>query len=138
MFLSGEKIKQAIESKKLFITPFSEDNLKLVSYTFTLSNKLLNPLSNTDIILSDAGYLLKPGEFVIGKTHEYINLNNKYLCILGTRSKLAQQGIDALLSSTIAEPDTNGQFTLEIINNSGKNLLLTAGMPIVKGIFAEI
>jgi len=102
-------------------------------------DKAIKDLSTgEEISIPLEGFILKPGAFVIGKTVETINLRNKYILILGNRSSLAQQGIDVLQSSTIAEPDTNGQLTLEINNNGPKTVYLMPGMGIAKGIFSEI
>lgn len=138
MFLSSQEIKEAIASGDLNINPFSEAYLKPVSYTFTLHETLKDPATNSEIVMSTEGYLLEPGAFVLGKTKESVNLQNKYICLLGTRGSIAQQGIDALQSSTIAEPDTNGQFTLEISNRGSRAIHLVPGMAIVKGIFSKI
>ncbi len=138
MFLSSTKIKEAIASGDLVITPYSESRVKPASYTFTLDGILKNPITKEDIIIPEEGYKLKPGEFILGRTSETINLNNKYLCILGTRSSLAQQGIDVLQGSTIAEPDSNGQFTLEISNRGSQDAILLPNMPVVKGIFSRV
>lgn len=138
MFLSAKKITEAIETDDLSITPFSEIKLKSASYTFTLDKILKDVVTGQDIDMPIDGYILEPGAFVIGKTVEVINLKNKYICILGTRSSMAQQGIDVLQGSTIAEPDTNAQLTLEISNNGPKPRYLLPGMGIAKGIFTKI
>mgnify|MGYP001577591374 CR=1 FL=1 len=113
-------------------------NLKLVSYNFTLDSTLKSSVAGEEINIPAEGYLLVPGAFVLGRTRETINLNNKFICILGTRSSVAQQGVDVLQSSTIAEPDSNGQFTLEISNNGMQDVILRAGERIVKGIFSRV
>lgn len=138
MFLTTTQIKQAIESDDLSITPFTEDNVKQVSYSFTLDAVLKDPNSGQEITIPTDGYTLAPGQFILGKTREIVNLNNKFLCILGTRSSAAQQGIDAIQSSSIAEPDSNTQFTLEISNQNSIPIVLIAGMKIVKGVFARV
>ncbi|MBI4121795.1 MAG: hypothetical protein HY461_00530 [Parcubacteria group bacterium] len=138
MFLSGRQIKAAVESGELIISPFSDGNLKPASYNFTLDNVLKNPVSGEAISISSDGYKLAPGAFILGRTKESVNLNNKFLCILGTRSSLAQQGIDVLQSSSIAEPDTNGQLTLEITNRSSQPVMLVASERVVKAIFSRV
>jgi dCTP deaminase len=138
MFLSAEKIKEAVAAGDLLISPFLENNLKPASYTFTLHHILKDVVTGSDIFMAAEGYVLEPGAFLLGKTAETIDLKNSYLCLLGTRSSIAQQGIDVLQDSTIAEPDTNGQFTLEIRNNGSKSVRLVPGMAIVKGIFSKI
>ena len=138
MFLNKEKIKAAIDTGKLSITPFKENNLKSASYTFTLNSTLKNPHNGEETQISKDGYVLSPGEFILGYTEEVLDLKNNFLCLLGTRGSIAQKGIDAVQSSIIAEPDTNSRLILEIVNNSSENILLFPGMNIVKGIFGEV
>src|SRR5690349_14544710 len=109
MFLSSEKIKEAVKLGELEISPYSEIRVKPASYTFTLDKTIKDLSTGEEIVMALEGYVLEPGAFVLGKTVETVNLKNKYLLILGNRSSIAQQGIDTLQSSTIAEPDTNGQ-----------------------------
>jgi len=138
MFLSSEQIKKAIEAGDLIISSFLEDNLKPASYNFTLDSVLKDPVSGKEITISEQGYKLAPGAFILGRTKETVNLNNKFICILSTRSSLAQKGVDVLQSSTIAEPDTDGQFKLEISNRGNREVVLMPGERIVKGIFSPI
>lgn len=138
MFLSQEKIKEAVRSGDLSITPFDGQNLKLASYTFTLDNIFVIPETTEEITVSEEGYALSPGSFVLGRTKEILNLKNKYVCILSTRGSIAKQGIDALQSSIIAEPDTNNHLTLEISNRSTKEVILFPNTQIVKGLFSPI
>jgi deoxycytidine triphosphate deaminase len=138
MFLSAEHIKQAVATGELAITPFVEENVKPASYTFTLDSTLHDPVSNQEIVMADGGYVLPPGGFVLGKTAESLDLRGAFVCLLGTRGSTAQKGIDALQTSTIAEPDTNGQMKLEITNRGSQPVTLTAGMPMVKGVFGRL
>ena len=138
MFLSSEQIKKAVKQSRLGIQPFSEKNLKPVSYTFTLGDILKNPNTGREIRIPEKGYKLPPGEFIIGQTTEHVKLYGNYICFLSTRSSLAQQGIDVLQSSTVAEPDTDGHLTVEITNHGPKKIILNRGMRIVKGIFSQV
>jgi len=122
MILSKNTIQEYLDQGKITITPFSDNNLKAASYTFTLS---------TD-------YSLEPGEFFVAKTLEHLCLSPKVACFLSTRGSIAQQGIDALQSSIFAEPDTNNPLTIELQNNSKTTIALSEGTPIVKGIFIQV
>ena len=138
MFLSSEKIKDAIQSGEFAISPFSEANLNFASYDFTL-DKVLKVLSTEkEIILASEGYALKPGEFVVGKTVEKVDLKNKYLCLLSNKKTHAEKGINILLSSTVVEPNTAGQLVIEICNNGPRSVHLFPDMVIAKGIFSKV
>ena len=138
MFLSSDKLKEAIQSGELAIIPFSDVHLKPASYAFTLDKILQDVATGEEITMPFEGYILEPGRFVTGKTVETVNLKNSYICILGTKGSTAQKGVDVVQSSIIAEPDTNNQFTLEIKNNGPKAIYLIPDMEIVKGIFSRI
>lgn len=140
MFLSGKAIEQAVLGGDLGITPFDASNLKGASYTFTLSQKLrilgASKEEGKEIEISSDGFLLEPGAFVLGFTNEKLALKDKYVCFLSARGSCAQMGLNILLGSYLAEPDTNNIQILEIHNASPFPLKLEAGMRIVKGAFA--
>ena len=149
MILSGAKIKECVKSGLLRIDPFAEGKLKDASYTFTLASKILelgdNQTLQVDVkpkyqesLISKDGYILRPGEFILGFTREKLTLNGNYVCLLSTRGSCAQMGLNVLLSSTLAEPDTDNVQTLEIANTSKLPIILFCEMPIVKGIFMEV
>jgi deoxycytidine triphosphate deaminase len=148
MILSADAIKDAINKDDLSIRPFNGENLKPASYTFTLSSKILIPKKvscikigeseREEIVMSPDGFILNPGEFVLGYTEEHISLKNKYGCFLSTRGSCAQAGLSVLLGSDFAEPDTDNCIILEIHNASNCPIKLETGMKIVKGIFVEI
>jgi deoxycytidine triphosphate deaminase len=138
MFLRAEQIQNAVSLGELIISPFTEQNLKPASYTLTLGEILVVADTREEVRIEGGGYRLQPGSFILGKSQEHLNLNGKFLCLLGTRGSIAQLGVDAVQSSSIAEPDTDAKLTLEIVNHGPKEVLLTAGMPIVKAIFCQL
>lgn len=149
MMLSGVQIEKLVETNEISVDPFDTANLKEVSYTFTLDEriKVLKSVPFIDarhdaefeeLIISVDGYLLPPGAFIISFTREHVKLNSKYACLLSNRSSLAQMGLNITLNSTFAEPNTDGKFALEIHNAGSNPIKLFAGMAITKGIFFEV
>lgn len=149
MVLSSSAIRQALQSGELGILPFDEKNLKSASYTFTLASELLLPRQVPLIVINGEqerekvsvgaeGYILQPGEFVLGSTAEHLALKDKYVCFLSTRGSCAQAGLSVLLGSSFAEPDTDNAIILEIHNAGNSPIRLSAGMKIVKGIFMPV
>lgn len=146
--LTGKAIKEAVERGVIAIEPFEPAHLKDVSYTFTLSEKLL-PLKQKDIIevdgeqtydehtIPDEGYVLDRDAFAVGYTKEKLILNNTYVCVLSSRAACAQAGLNVILSSILAEPNTDNPLAIEIHNASGMPIRLQKGMRIVKGIFIK-
>ncbi len=149
MVLSAHQIHEAIKNKSILIEPFNPNHLNGASYTFILSNKLkkitkLQTIKSKMIVefeefkIPKCGYELKSGEFVVLQTKEHINLKGTYVCLLSTRSSLAQAGLDVIQSSSFAEPDTNNSFALEVTNHGPITIIVYPGMKIVKGIFFRL
>ncbi len=150
MVLSDLDIKTHCQDGRLAIDPFLVANLKQGSYTFTLSPLLFRPKPQDIVDLADPqveheaiqmgmdGYVLEPGEFIVGFTQEKITLGPGLFCILGTRGSRAQLGLDVLQSSTLVEPGSDNQLALEICNHSKSRIRLRAGDRIVKGIFLQL
>lgn len=149
MILSGQTIEQVVQSGQMSIDPFQKENLRGASYTFTLGSKLRIPkkmplvsletgITFDEIKIEDKGFILEPNQFVLGFTQEILSLKNTFTCTLSARGSCAQIGLNVLLSSTFAEPDTNSVMIIEIYNASQNPILLKPGMPIVKGIFTRI
>jgi Deoxycytidine deaminase len=149
MILSANKLKEAILNRGIQIQPFNEAQLKEVAYTFTLNSKISilkdvgvidggNPAQFEQREISEDGYILKPGDFIVGYTKEKVTLNHKYVCLLSGRSTQAQMGLDITQSSFLAELDTDNTFVLEISNSGNMPIRVLPGMKIAKGVFLEV
>lgn len=138
MFLSGKAIEHAVLNGDLGIVPFDTSNLKGASYTLTLSPKLKIVETSTEIEIPTEGFVLEPGTFILGFTNEKLSLRDKYVCFLSARGSCAQIGMNILLGSYLAEPDTDGIQILEIHNVSASPIKLKSGMKVVKGAFALV
>jgi deoxycytidine triphosphate deaminase len=136
MVLSKTAITRAIDEGKLSIDPLNISNLKEASYTFTLSDRIKT--HGQEISISNEGYNLEPGEFLLAYSAETLDLKNNYCCMLSARGSVAQMGINVLLGSNFCEPDTNSSIAIEIHNTSDKTYRLEKGMSIMKGIFIEM
>lgn len=149
MFLTSDKIKEAISNSELGIAPFDSNLLKDASYTFTLG-KIVRTLKNEGALdsredplfheaqISGDGYELKPGSFGIFLTEQKVTLNGKFVCLVSTRATIASMGLDVTQSSFFAEPDTDNQFALEITNRGPLSVKLYPGTKIAKGAFSRV
>ncbi len=146
MILSGVAIEQAVKKGDLGIDPFDVANLKGASYTLSLSSKLSIPKKAgvlglnispeyEEVVMGEDGFILNPGDFVLGYTNEKLSLNGNYACLLSVRSSCARLGLNVLLGSNFVEPDTDSLQILEIHNAAASPIRLEVGMKIVKGIF---
>jgi dCTP deaminase len=149
MLFSSSSIENAIQSGDISIYPIDHSQLKPASYTFKLGSRLYK-LRPGEIIytgqkpeyqaidLTPSGYLLQPGEYVLGETLEHLKLSDNLLCQLSTRGSIAQIGLNVLLSSTVAEPGTDNVLLLEISNASANPIMLYPNIPIVKGLLFRL
>jgi len=148
MILSDKDIKEFIKSGDIKIDPFSEKRLKQITYHFTLNNTLVVPKPSKlfdlkspkneyeEISFGDNGYVLNPGDFVLGQIAERISLSNKVACQLDARSSLARIGLNVLQGSLFVNPGTkDDRLTLEITNISKSPIKIYPGLKVVKGVF---
>lgn len=149
MYFSTKSIQRLVSEKEIIIDPFDPKNLKGCSYVFTLGSRIrvLKSAESLDarmdpdfdeFEMDEKGYELRPGQFAIFFTQEKVTLNGKFICLLSTRSTIAQMGLDVSQSSFLAEPDTDNPFALEISNNGNISVRLYPGIRIVKGIFTSL
>lgn len=148
MVLSDTDLKKFIDSGDITINPLDETLIKPGSYTFTLGTTLFKPVTKgeidtktteveyQEINIDEKGYLLEPGEFILGQTFEKLSVSKKVGCILDNKTSLARIGVNMILGSTFIEPgQTDSHETLEITNLSQNPVRIYAGMKVVKGIF---
>lgn len=149
MVLSDRDILAAREAGELRIEPFLMENLRPASYRYSLGNLLLRPLVSgvidtrlspnvnyQRIFLDDAGYILEPGEFILGQIAEKLSLSTGLASFTDGRTHLARLGLEVVMSSMLVEPgQQDSNETLEISNSGPNPICLYPGMPIAKGIF---
>lgn len=153
MILNSEEIQKAVANREIIIEPFDEEFLKPASYSFTLGSRFKR-LKKVEFIdskvkepefeefeLSEDGYLLQPGEFIICHTAETLKLGKNITCFLTMRGAKAQMGLDALGGEIFCEPSSeggwNGKLMLETINKASYPIKLFPGITIIKAIFTK-
>ena len=89
--------------------------------------------------LSETGYHLDPGEFILASTREVFNLPNDIACEYKLKSTLARNGLDNALATWCDPGWHNSKLTLELKNNMRNHqLLLKPGMKIGQIIFYSV
>lgn len=78
-------------------------------------------------------YNLKPGEFLLCSSLEYMELPHDLCGKVHDKSTLARQGL--ALQNTILEPGWRGFITLELSNHSSRPISIRAGQPIAQVVF---
>lgn len=153
MCLSKSVIQKLLKAKTINIEPFDEKYLDATAYEAHLSEKLfkVSPVNKTAFngmqpkektlskLKFESGiYVLKPGEFIIGKTIEKLTLPENIAGIFDGKASLAQIGLFTNISSIHIDPLTNSDITVEIYNASSYPINLAVGMKIGQIVLVEV
>ena len=154
MILSDVTIKELIGSGHITILPdFDFGDLRPVGIRLHLGKDILIPEPDQTIDLSgnlevkyqqvtmgEEGYLLKPGEFILGSTHEKFQVPRNIVCHIDGRSTTARLGLSIHCTATIVDGnfDELRSVVLEMKNIGPSNLLLKPELPIAMLTFAGL
>lgn len=78
-------------------------------------------------------WVLRPGDFLLCSSLEYMELPNDLCGKVHDKSTLARQGL--ALQNTILEPGWRGYITLELSNHSSRPIPIRVGQPIAQVLF---
>lgn len=156
LILSDRDILETIRIGGISIIPFSKDMLGPCSIDLTLDSKftifkagsLIDPQKKDElqkfvklIDTHNEGYIITPGEFILGITRERIKLDKEFAATLEGRSSLARIGI-VVHAAGLVNPGTGMKkpvpLALEISNRGNSNVLLKPGIKIVQIIFHKL
>ncbi len=148
MILSDTDILQHLQSSDITIEPFNKEHLNPASYTFSLANTLFtlkhdgeidtrtSHLQYQKVFIPEEGFVLQPGQFVLGQIAEELSITQKLTCMWNGRTTLSRIGLQVLQGAVFTEPgQRNSHEVLEICNINHHPIRLYAGMKIVKGVF---
>lgn len=151
MILSDVDIRHGFEAGFFEIDPFDPTRLSPASYTLSLGNCLLIPRTDEvidpddpkvkykKIDISMEGYVINPGDFLLGSVAERLSISPTHCARLDARTSLARLGLNVLQGSTHIEPGQHDSHeTLEISNIGPSPVRLRAGMKIVKVVFESL
>jgi dCTP deaminase len=152
MILSDKDILDYLKRGILKITPRpTEGQIGPASVDLTLSNEFWKPrkvkgkLDLSKIGFSEVmGYFqsdeveLKPGQMVLGKTVEKIELPSNISGRLEGRSSFARLGLAIHVTSGFIQPGSRNHQILEIVNLSSNTVIVRAGMRLSQVIFEEL
>lgn len=130
-------------AKKRLIEPFNENQVNPASYDVRLSTCLYLENDHTcehppeslkcdgrwvKHSFDESGYIMKPGEFILGCTQEWLNVPPEMEAVFQLKSSRGREGFEHVLSGYV-DPGFSGNLTLELLNvNRFHNLLLLPGM----------
>jgi dCTP deaminase len=132
MILSDSSIQKRLTSGSLVVKPLFLGAIQPASIDLRLGSliKIANPDGWVDLDLEQTGkYRLKPLDFVLGATLEWIEIPNDLVGILVGKSSRAREGIQVEAAGYV-DPGWHGNLTLEIAHLSPLPAVLFSGMPI--------
>jgi dCTP deaminase len=150
MILTKPEILKQIKRDKIKIEPFEENSIGPASIDLTLDNNL-RVFTNKEIILDEdanyksiskiinisKGYILKPGELVLGITKEKITLPEDICGWLNSRSRFARIGLMSHITAPFISPGVSNRQILEIFNAGKNKIKLMPGTKICQLVLQE-
>jgi dCTP deaminase len=150
MILTKPEIFKEIAKKKIRVEPFDKNAVGPASIDLTL-DKELRVFNSKNIILSEnadykditktidisKGYMLKPGELVLGITKEKITLPENICGWLNSRSRFARIGLMSHITAPFIAPGVSNKQVLEIFNAGSHTIKLMPNVKICQLVFQE-
>jgi len=145
MILTRNEIFKEIQKKRIKVEPFDKNDIGPASIDLCLGNELrvfqkknkiivlnnhLDYFDVTQKISLGKGYVLKPGELVMGITKEKITLPEDICGWLQSRSRFARFGLMSHITAPFVSPGVSNHQVLEIYNASPRKLKLIPGLKI--------
>jgi len=152
MILSDGDIKKALRDRKLVIEPFDEGCVQPSSYDLKLANEVrvfdnhkageIDVRKKQDVSrkieISGEGFVLHPGEFILGSTVEGFKIPTDLAGKLEGKSSLARLGLVIHATAGYVDPGFEGQLTFEISNISRLPIRLYGGMKVAQICFVKM
>ena len=150
MILAKPEILRQIRAGRIVIDPYDEEAVGPASIDLALDDKLR--VFNTDQHITRAdidyrtlakltdipdGYLLEPGELVLGITREKITLPEDVCGWLNSRSRFARIGLMSHIAAPFLAPGISNRQILEIYNAGRNKIKLMPGMRICHLVLQE-
>ena len=144
--LSDRDIRTALEDGRVTIQPYDAHDLQPSSvdlhldrsfrvfrnnrYAFIDVRAPQRDLTELLTIADDEPFILHPGEFVLGQTHEWVELPNDLVARLEGKSSLGRLGLLIHSTAGFVDPCFEGNLTLELSNVANLPIALYSGMRI--------
>lgn len=152
MILSDGGIRKAIRGKKLVIKPFDEGcvqpssyDLKLAGQVRVFDNHKVGEIDvrkkqdvSREVEIGEEGFVLHPGEFILGSTVESFKIPADLAGKLEGKSSLARLGLVIHATAGYVDPGFEGQLTFEISNISRLPIRLYGKMKVAQICFVKM
>ena len=152
MILTKKEILKLIRNKKIKIEPFDSSSVGPASIDLTLDSNLrifkkdnhileikedFDYKKVTELIDISNGFVLNPGELVLGITKEKITLPENIAAWINSRSRFARVGLMSHITAPFISPGVSNKQVLEIYNAGQEKLKLFPGIKICQLVFQE-
>lgn len=149
MILSDTTIKSYIGKKKLIVDPLEEANIQPASIDLRLGNHFMifDHINIQQLKLNDPNikfreftqdvFYLKPGNFMLATTTEYIELPDDLTAFVEGRSSIGRVGL-FIQNAGWVDPGFKGQITLELFNANSVSIELKKGIRICQLVFCKM
>lgn len=148
MILSDNRIRELIAESEI-VHPANTKLINPASINLRLGNTFLVPKPNFDgfklgdeveyerhEVTDTMGFTLKPGEFALATTKEYVDLPTNIAAFVQGRSSIGRIGLTTQ-NAGFVDPGFHGHITLELVNESPSSIILTPGYPVAQLVFFE-
>jgi dCTP deaminase len=81
-------------------------------------------------IAEDGEFVIHPGEFVLGRTDERVEVPDDIVCRIEGKSSIGRLGLVVHATAGFVDPGFVGTLTLEITNFNSVPIVLRPGLPI--------
>jgi dCTP deaminase len=146
MVYSDRAIIKAIYEERLSIEPYLLGNLQPASYDLTLDSLFRMPSIKVQRIdlanvqpdhtglfeVGEEGFVMEPGEFIIGCTREHVKLNPTLVARVEGKSSLGRLGLTIHVTAGFIDPGFSGQITLEMFNAAPWEIVIYPGMKVAQ------
>jgi dCTP deaminase len=142
--LSDTTIRELIESGRIVIDPFDPSMVQPASVDIRLGNSfrvfhnhriqsidLGNPprdLTEHVEIEDEGEFVIHPGEFVLGRTQEWVEIPDDVVCRIEGKSSIGRLGLVVHATAGFVDPGFQGTLTLEIANFNSVPIVLRPGL----------
>ncbi|KAA9396886.1 dCTP deaminase [Haloarcula sp. CBA1130] len=158
MILSDADILRRLEQGDLVVEPLDDPDIQIqpASVDLRLGREFLefqhanipciHPNSEDEVadyvdetvVAEDDEFILHPGDFVLGTTHERVAIPDDLIAHVEGRSSLGRLAIVVHATAGLCDPGYEGQITLELSNLGTAPVALTPGMRISQLTFTEL
>ena len=146
--LSDATIRELIESGRIVIEPFDPAMVQPASVDIRLGgsfrvfhNHRIKSIDLSDppgdltehVEIPDGGeFVIHPGEFVLGRTVELLELPDDIVSRIEGKSSIGRMGLVVHATAGFVDPGFRGTLTLEITNFNSVPIVLRPGLPIAQ------